>query len=90
MEEEVKISKKLMISCADAAMLVTLKEIGDITLYQRLQLFIHNIPCTLCKLWAKDSLRITKIFKNTFNAEKHCMCEEKKAALEKELEDLAA
>lgn len=90
MEEEQKVSKKLMIDCADAAMLTTLKEIGDITVYQRLQLFIHNIPCTLCKLWSKDSNKITNMLRNAFNAEEHCMCDEKKAAIEKELEELSA
>lgn len=90
MEEEQKISNKLMINCEDAALLITMKEDGSISLYQRLQLFIHNIPCALCKIWNKDSKGISKIIRNAFNAEKHCMCEEKKAALEKQIEELSS
>lgn len=88
--EDVKISKKLFISCEEAALLITLKEIGELSFYQRIQLFIHNIPCTLCKLWEQDSNRITKLIKNAFNAEKHCMCDEKKSAIEKELDQLSS
>jgi len=88
--EEIKLSNKLMISCEEAAMLTTLKEIGDITFYQRIQLFIHNIPCALCKLWAKESNGITNILRNAFNAEKHCLCDDKKEKIEQELKDLSA
>jgi hypothetical protein len=90
MEEEQKISKKLFIDCSDAALLITMKDGGGISLYQRLQLFIHNIPCTLCRLWQKDSKGITKIIQTAFNAEKHCLSDDKKASLEKDLEELSS
>lgn len=90
MEEELKISNKLMINCKEAALLITMKDDGDITFYQRIQLFIHNIPCTLCKIWGKDSKGISKIIRNAFNADKYCMSDDKKASLEKELEELSS
>ena len=88
--EEVKVSNKLMISCEEAALLITMKEHGNISFYQRIQLFIHNIPCALCKLWRKDAQGISRIIQNAFNADKHCMCDDKKAAIEKELEELSS
>jgi len=89
-EEEQTISNKLIISCEEAALLITMNDVGETTFYQRIQLFIHNIPCALCKLWNKDSKGITRIIQNAFNAEKHCLPDEKKASLEKEIEELSS
>jgi hypothetical protein len=89
MEEENKISKKLKVSCSDAALLTTIKQAGDITLYQRIQLYNHNLGCSLCKLWGKHSENITTVLKSALSGENHTMSEDKKNAIKKNLDELS-
>lgn len=88
MEEEVKIPKKLSIDCSSAAMLMAIKEAGDITFYQRLQLAYHNLGCKLCKVWAKQSAKITKMIQKAFSGEKHTLTAKKKEEMEKQIDEL--
>ncbi len=88
MEEEQEIPKSVIIDCSTAALLNTIKEAGDITFYQRIQLAYHNMGCSLCKLWAKHSAKVTKMMKNAFADGEHKMSEEKKEKMEKKMDDL--
>lgn len=88
MEEEQEIPKKIIIDCNAAALLTTIKEAGDITFYQRLQLLYHNLGCSLCRLWGKHSARITKMMRSAFEGDEHKMPETAKEKMEKEIDDL--
>ncbi len=88
-EEEEKFSKKLMISCREAGLLITIKQHhGELTFYQKVQLAFHNMICKVCKLWAKQSSQLSNMLKDAFSKEDHKLADEKKEKMEKDLDEL--
>jgi len=89
MEEDKKVSKKFKVSCEDAGLLTTIKLAGDISLYQKIQLYNHNLGCSLCKMWGKHSENIAALLKSALTGDQHIMCIDKKNAIEKNLDELS-
>jgi hypothetical protein len=57
-------NKKLMITCKEATMLSVQKAEINISLSDRLRLFIHLLICQYCRLFNKQSKMIDKILSN--------------------------
>lgn len=52
--------KQLILSCKKATWLISLKEEGKLSFIQRIQLRMHLAVCSMCKLFEKQTLFISK------------------------------
>jgi hypothetical protein len=85
--------KKFIISCDEATTICDKNQYGEATLLEKIKLNIHFIHCKFCRKYTKQNMTLTKIYKghaNTCKSMKHCMSEDDKLALKKQLEDFNA
>lgn len=52
--------KQVILSCKKATWLISLKEEGKLTFTQKIQLRMHLAVCSMCKLFEKQTLFISK------------------------------
>ncbi|EOR96406.1 hypothetical protein ADIARSV_0406 [Arcticibacter svalbardensis MN12-7] len=60
--------KKIAYNCRKATFLIEKKQIGTITLREKLELKIHLAGCSICKTFQKQSIIINSMVKNLFNS----------------------
>lgn len=80
-------SKKLMITCKEATMLSVQKAEINISLSDKMRLFIHLLVCQYCRLFSKQNKMIDKLLSN-WKIDKKLTTDQKTAlqsAIEKEL-----
>ena len=63
--------KKIQYNCRKATFLIEKKQIGKITLREKIELSIHLAGCSICKTFEKQSLVINHMVKSLFNASQH-------------------
>ncbi|MDG1397343.1 MAG: hypothetical protein P8P88_03060 [Polaribacter sp.] len=83
--------KNFVITCDEATTICDKNQYGEATLLEKIKLNIHFIRCKICRKYTKQNVRLTKIFRvhsKSCNSIKHCMNEEDKAALKKQMEIL--
>lgn len=80
-------SKKLMITCKEATMLSVQKAEINISLSDKMRLFIHLLVCQYCRLFSKQNKMIDKLLSN-WKIDKKLTTDQKtglQSAIEKEL-----
>ncbi|MFC3561118.1 hypothetical protein [Pedobacter jamesrossensis] len=60
--------KKIQYNCKKATFLIEKKQIGKITLREKIELSIHLAGCSICKTFEKQSLVINQMVKSLFNS----------------------
>ena len=60
--------KKIIYNCKKATFLIDKKEMGPITLREHIELRIHLIGCSFCRLYGKQSRAINKMVQELFRA----------------------
>lgn len=80
-------SKKLMITCKEATMLSVQKTEINISISDKMRLFIHLLVCQYCRLFNKQNKIIDKLLSN-WKSDKKLTTDQKtvmQSAIEKEL-----
>ena len=83
--------KGLTITCDEATAICDKNQYGEATFMEKVKLNIHFLRCKFCRLYTKQNMFLTKIYKNQANAckeHKHCMSSTDKEALKKEFEKI--
>jgi hypothetical protein len=81
--------KKFIITCDEATTICDKNQYSEATFLEKIKLNIHFIRCRICFKYTKQNMTLTKIYKghaNTCKSLKHCMSDEDKLILKKELE----
>lgn len=60
--------KKIAWNCRKATFLIEKKQIGSITLRERLELKIHLAGCSVCRIFQKQSILINQMVKQLFQS----------------------
>jgi len=60
--------KKIIHNCKKATYLIDKKEMGAITLREHIELRIHLIGCSFCRLYGKQSRAINKMVRELFRS----------------------
>ncbi len=60
--------KDIIYNCKQATYLIEKKQIGKITLREKVQLHIHLYGCSVCKLFSKQSMMINNMIKQVFKS----------------------
>lgn len=85
--------KKLKITCDEATTICDKNQYGEATLLDKIKLNIHFLRCKICWKYTGQNATLTKLYKGhakSCQQIKHCMPEEDKLALKKQLENLNA
>jgi hypothetical protein len=83
--------KKYIITCDEATTICDKNQYGEATLLEKIKLNIHFIRCSICMKYTKQNMTLTKIYKGHAKSCKsitHCMSNEDKLALKKQLENV--
>lgn len=59
--------KKIQYNCKKATFLIEKKMIGRITLREQLELRIHLFGCSVCRIYQKQTIKITEMIRQLFN-----------------------
>ncbi len=59
--------KKIIYNCKKATLLIEKKQVGTLTLRERLELRIHLAGCDVCKLFQKQSIIINRMIRQLFH-----------------------
>ncbi|MGY3053285.1 hypothetical protein ACVWYG_001483 [Pedobacter sp. UYEF25] len=81
--------RKIANNCKKATFLIEKKQTGKITIREQLELKIHMMGCSLCRIYEKQSLLINKMVKDFFSSqeeEKSSLDEKFKKKLQAEIE----
>lgn len=81
---ENKSNKKFMITCKEATMISVKKAEINVSLKNRLRLFMHLLICQYCRLFEKQNKIIDKLLKNWKTSKK--LSESDKNNLQAEIE----
>ncbi|WP_426669661.1 hypothetical protein ACPPVU_00160 [Mucilaginibacter sp. McL0603] len=60
--------KKITHNCKKATFLIEKKLIGRITLREQLELRIHLFGCSVCRIYQKQTIKITEMIRQLFNS----------------------
>ena len=60
--------KKIIHNCKKATFLIDKKEMGSISLREHIELRIHLIGCSFCRLYGKQSKAINKMVRELFQS----------------------
>lgn len=85
--------KKFILTCDEATTICDKNQYGEATFLEKVKLNIHFISCRICLKYTKQNVTLTKIYKGHAKGCKsisHCMNDEDKAALKKQLEEFNA
>jgi hypothetical protein len=80
---------KIAYNCKKATYLIEKKQLGEITLKEKIELKIHLAGCTVCRTFEKQSVIISKMVKNIFQpppGEEKNLSEEFKTELKKRID----
>ena len=83
--------KKFILTCDEATTICDKNQYGEATFLEKVKLNIHFISCKICLKYTKQNVTLTKIYKGHAKSSKdikHCMSEEDKLALKKQLENI--
>ena len=58
--------KQIQNNCKKATYLIEKKQIGKITLWEKIQLRIHLAGCSVCKIFQRQSILINRLAKDFF------------------------
>lgn len=82
--------KKFIITCDEATSICDKNQYGEASFLEKVKLNIHFIRCKICFKYTKQNITLTKIYKGHAKSCKsiqHCMSDEDKLDLKKELEN---
>jgi hypothetical protein len=60
--------KKIQYNCKKATFLIEKKLIGRITLREQLELRIHLFGCSVCRVYQKQTIKITEMIRQLFHS----------------------
>jgi hypothetical protein len=60
--------KKIIYNCKKATFLIDKKEMGTISLREHIELRIHLIGCSFCRIYGKQSQAINKMVRELFQS----------------------
>jgi hypothetical protein len=60
--------KKIQYNCRKATFLIEKKQLGNITLREKLELKIHLAGCSVCRIFEEQSIAINRMIRELFNA----------------------
>jgi len=63
--------KKIAYNCKQATFLIEKKQVGILTLRERLELKIHLAGCSVCRVFEQQSIAINKMVKELFHTSQH-------------------
>lgn len=63
--------KQIAYNCRKATFLIEKKQVGKITLREKLELKIHLAGCSVCRIFEEQSKTINQMVKNIFNNQQH-------------------
>lgn len=63
--------KQIAYNCRKATFLMEKKQIGSITIREKLELKIHLAGCSVCRVFEKQSRTINRLVKNIFKDPQH-------------------
>ena len=78
----------MKISCDEATKICDKNQYGEASLWDKIKLNFHLFLCKKCGLYSKQNIVLTKCYevhKNANNGTSHCLSEDEKKQLEKEL-----
>jgi len=58
--------KRIIYNCKKATLLIEKKEMGQLTLREFIELRIHLVGCSFCRLYKRQSLMINEMVKELF------------------------
>ena len=62
---------KIAYNCKQATFLIEKKQIGSITLLEKMKLKLHLAGCSVCRIFEKQSITINRMVKELFNVSNH-------------------
>ena len=60
--------RNIIYNCRQATYLIEKRQIGKITLREKMQLHVHLYGCSVCKLFNKQSMMINTMIKQVFKS----------------------
>lgn len=78
----------MKLTCDEATAICDKNQYKEASLWEKIKLGIHLFLCEKCRLYTKQNAIMTKCYqmhKNTENMDKHCLGDDEKKQLEKEL-----
>jgi hypothetical protein len=60
--------KKIQYNCKKATFLIEKKLIGRITLREQLELRIHLLGCSVCRVYQKQTIKISEMIRQLFHS----------------------
>ena len=60
--------RNMIYNCRQATYLIEKRQIGKITLREKVQLQVHLYGCSVCKLFSKQSVMINTVIKQVFKS----------------------
>lgn len=82
--------KKIAYNCKKATFLIEKKQIGSITLLERMELRYHLAGCSVCRIFEQQSSLINKMIRSLFHSSQHTeikLDEPFKKALQKRIDE---
>jgi hypothetical protein len=86
-------AKRLKITCDEATTICDRNQYGEATFLEKIKLNIHFLRCKICFKYTKQNMTLTKLYKGHASSckdLKHCMSDEDKISLQKELDKIKA
>ena len=86
-------AKRLKITCDEATTICDRNQYGEATFLEKIKLNIHFLRCKICFKYTKQNMTLTKLYKGQASSckdLKHCMSDEDKISLQKELDKIKA
>ncbi|MCG1035068.1 hypothetical protein [Polaribacter sargassicola] len=83
--------KSLKLTCDQATTICDKNQYGEASLLDKVKLNIHFITCKICFKYTKQNMTLTKLYKGhakRCKEMKHCLSDEEKNALKRELEKI--
>ena len=85
--------EKLKITCDQATTICDKSQYGEATLFEKLQLNLHFLGCKICRMYSKQNVKMSKVFKMKANDCKKrtpCLSSIEKKQLKRQLQELEA
>ena len=82
--------KKFLINCDQATTICDKNQYGEATIADKVKLGIHFLRCKICSVYSKQNVFLSLMYKDhakSCKKMKHCLSDEDKAALKKNIEN---
>ena len=73
-----------MISCEEAAVICNKSQYREATLYEKIKLKFHMLFCASCAMFSKKNKKLTSLCEK---ADLHCLTEDEKVTLKKNINE---